>query len=85
VTDTETQLIPNVIADDALRLQDAPRPELYLKHKHRHLPKWVIFTWEVCPPSLPSGAKEQFRETGQEEIAKDGTPKKVAKKTSFDP
>jgi cardiolipin synthase A/B len=85
VTDTETQRVPKVIANDALQLNDAPLPSLRPKHSDRHLPKRMIITWEVFPPNLPKEARERFREIEQDEFAGNGTLIRVKRKISYEP
>jgi cardiolipin synthase len=77
--------LPNVVANDALNLNDAPIPKLEAKYTGRHLPKWVIFTWEILPPTLPKEARERLREVEQDESSGNGTLRMVKRKISYDP
>jgi cardiolipin synthase len=85
VTESHSHTVPNVVAHDALRLEDAPAPTLKPPPVRGEVPQRVKFTWEVLPPKVPAGAKERLQEVEQEEVDKDGTPKKTKTRTSHDP
>lgn len=76
VVDSYDQAVADVIAADALKLSEALPPTLKPLHTPRELPKKVRFTWNVLPPRLPKGAKEQFRVIEREKPGKNGKPKK---------
>jgi cardiolipin synthase len=80
-----SQSLPAVVAKDALRLKDADAPPLRPSPPGGKLPRQVQFSWQVQPPTLPKGAREQFQEVEREEAAKGGTPKKVKVRQPFDP
>lgn len=76
--------LPPVIAGDALRLDDAPEPELRAPEMPE-FPQRLRFEWEVRPPHLPKGAKERLREVEREKRGKGGEVKKVKTRVSHDP
>lgn len=76
VVDSYDQVVADVIAADVLKLSEALPPTLKPSHTPRELPKKVRFTWNVLPPKLPKGAKEQFRVIEREKPGKNGKPKK---------
>jgi cardiolipin synthase A/B len=93
VTDIHSQRLPSVVAEDALRLGDAPTPALKPSPERGEMPRKVSFIWDVLPPSLPKGAAERLQEIEREETDKDGKPKtgkdgkprKIKSRISYDP
>lgn len=74
----------DVVADDALKLEQAKEPVLKLPAMDE-LPHKVRYVWTVVPPRLPKGAVERKREVAREEPGKDGKPRTVKVKVSFEP
>ncbi len=61
VVEHERVGLPAVVARDALALEDASRPELRSTNSVDRFAHHVTYAWQVEPPSLPRGAKEQVR------------------------
>lgn len=78
------QLQP-VVADDALALDQAVRPNFVSPKTERKIPRWFLFEWEVQPPRLPEKAKELKRTVVTEEDDKDGKLRKVEVQESYVP
>jgi cardiolipin synthase len=74
----------NIVADDALKLEQANEPVLKLPPMDE-FPHKVRYTWTVRPPCLPKGAVERKREIAREETGKDGKSRTVKVKVSFEP
>jgi cardiolipin synthase len=85
VTESYAQKVTEVIAPDALALDDAPAPALTPVAPRGALPRRVTFAWDVIPPSLPKGATERLRDVEREEPGKDGKPKKTTTRIPHDP
>lgn len=47
------------IAQNALRLEDAPQPPMRPNPRPDEIPQKIIFSWQVVPPQLPKGAKKR--------------------------
>ena len=80
VTEGQQQSVAKVIAEDALRLDEAPVPALEPKPREGTLPRAVTFTWEVIPPEIPKQAREH-RQSVERQVpgppGKDGKPGKA--------
>lgn len=74
-----------IIADDALALDQATRPNFVPPKTERKLPRWFQFEWEVQPPRLPETAKELKQTLVTEEQDKDGKLRKVEVQKSYLP
>lgn len=85
VTASSSQKATSVVAPDALRLGDAPPPELRPAPPPGELPQRVHFTWEVAPPTLPKGATQRLREVEREETGSDGKTKKTKTRVPYEP
>lgn len=85
VTEWHAQSAPDVVAADALRLDDAPAPAVKPAPPQGTLPQRVKVTWDVRPPALPKGATERLREVEREEAGKDGKPRKVKARVPYEP
>jgi cardiolipin synthase len=66
VTDSHTPRLSPVIATDALALESAPTPPVP-RPPRDELPRRMLLAWDVVAPTLPSAARERFREIGCEE------------------
>lgn len=74
-----------VIADDALALDRAARPNFVPPTTEQKIPRWFQFEWEVQPPRLPEKAKELKQTVVAEEKDKDGKVRKVEVQESYEP
>jgi cardiolipin synthase len=85
VTESYAQPVADVVARDALALDEAPAPALTPAAPRGELPRRVSFAWNVVPPSLPKGATERLREVEREVPGKDGKPKRTTTRIPHEP
>lgn len=79
VVQLRQQSAADVVAFDALNLDDAPEPSFAPTPIHNEIPQRVRFSWKVQVPHLPKGATERFQPVGRKIQGKDGKPEKKSK------